>query len=127
MKSISKGRASIGVKKAIQVLGVFLGLCGAATLHLVGLDVYATGYKMTTPNARHREAAEIVLATVPQANASLCVALRAIADAWDNVEKGLYDEKLITGLSVQLFKCLDRLGIEADHDVWEDLSRELTR
>ena len=53
--------------------------------------------------------------------------LRAIADAWDNVEKGLYDEKLITGLSVQLFKCLDRLGIEADHDVWEDLSRELTR
>ena len=127
MKSISKGRASIGVKKAIQVLGVFLGLCGAAPLHLVGLDVYATGYKMTIPNARHREAAEIVLATVPQANASLCVALRAIADAWDNVEKGLYDEKLITGLSVQLFKCLDRLGIEADHDVWEDLSRELTR
>ena len=97
------------------------------TLHLAGLDVYATGYKMTKPNARHREAAEIVLATVPQANASLCVALRAIADAWDNVENGNYDPKLITGLSVQLFKCLDRLGIEADHDVWEDLSRELTR
>lgn len=94
---------------------------------MLGLDVYATGYKMTTPNARHREAAEIVLATVPQANASLCVALRAIADAWDNVENGTYDAKLITGLSVQLFKCLDRLGIEADHDVWEDLSRELTR
>ena len=82
---------------------------------------------MTIPNARHREAAEIVLAPVPQANASLCVALRAIADAWDNVENGNYDPKLITGLSVQLFKCLDRLGIEADHDVWEDLSRELTR
>ena len=94
---------------------------------MLGLDVYVTGYKMTTPNPRHREAAEIVLATVPQANASLCVALRAIADAWDNVENGNYDPKLITGLSVQLFKCLDRLGIEADHDVWEDLSRELTR
>tara|TARA_R100001163_G_scaffold39979_1_gene30332 strand:+ start:478 stop:861 length:384 start_codon:yes stop_codon:yes gene_type:complete len=127
MKSISRGRDLTGVKKAILVLAELLGLCGAVTLLLLGLDVYATGYKMTTPNARHREAAEIVLATVPQANASLCVALRAIADAWDNVEKGLYDEKLITGLSVQLFKCLDRLGIEADHDVWEDLSRELTR
>ena len=78
-------------------------------------------------HGRHREAAEIVLATVPQANASLCVTLRGIADAWDNVENGTYDEKLITGLSVQLFKCLDRLGIESDHDVWEDLSRELTR
>tara|TARA_R100001129_G_C5186861_1_gene209586 strand:- start:215 stop:598 length:384 start_codon:yes stop_codon:yes gene_type:complete len=127
MKLISRGRVLTGVKKATQVLAELLGLCGAETLLLLGLDVYATGYKMTTPNARHREAAEIVLATVPQANASLCVALRAIADAWDNVEKGLYDEKLITGLSVQLFKCLDRLGIEADHDVWEDLSRELTR
>ena len=127
MRLISRGRASTGAKKATLVLGAFLGLCGAATLHLLGLDVYATGYKMTIPNARHREAAEIVLATVPQANASLCVALRAIADAWDNVENGTYDPKLITGLSVQLFKCLDRLGIEADHDVWEDLSRELTK
>ena len=124
---ISKGRALTGAKKATLVLAELLGHYGAATLHLLGLDVYAIGYKMTIPNARHREAAEIVLATVPQANASLCVALRAIADAWDNVENGTYDPKLITGLSVQLFKCLDRLGIEADHDVWEDLSRELTR
>ena len=127
MRLISRGRALTGAKKATQVQDAFLGLCGAVIRHLLGLDVYATGYKMTTPNARHREAAEIVLATVPQANASLCVALRAIADAWDNVENGNYDPKLITGLSVQLFKCLDRLGIEADHDVWEDLSRELTR
>ena len=78
-------------------------------------------------HGRHREAAEIVLATVPQANASLCTTLRGIADAWDNVENGEYDPKLITGISVQLFKCLDRLGIESDHDIWEDLSSEFTR
>ena len=78
-------------------------------------------------HGRHREAAEIVLATVPQANASLCTTLRGIADAWDNVENGEYVPKLITGIAVQLFKCLDRLGIESDHDIWEDLSRELTR
>ena len=78
-------------------------------------------------HGRHREAAEIVLATVPQANASLCTTLRGIADAWDNVENGEYDPKLITGISVQLFKCLDRRGIESDHDIWEDLSRELPR
>ena len=124
---INRARVLTGAKKVTLVLAELLGLCGAVTLLLLGRDVYAIGYKMTIPNARHREAAEIVLATVPQANASLCVALRAIADAWDNVENGTYDPKLITGLSVQLFKCLDRLGIEADHDVWEDLSRELTR
>jgi hypothetical protein len=78
-------------------------------------------------NGRHREAAEVVLATLPNANAVLSNALVGIADAWDNCEKGIYDARLITGLAVQLFQCLDRLGVEADSDVWEQLSQELSK
>jgi len=76
-------------------------------------------------HGRHREAAEVVLATVPNANAVLASALKGIADAWDKCELGIYDARLITGLTVQLFQCLDRLGVEADSDVWEQLSKEL--
>ena len=76
-------------------------------------------------HGRHREAAEIVLATIPNANAVLAQALRGIADAWDKCELGIYEPRLITGLAVQLFLCLDRLGVEADSDVWEQLSKEL--
>ena len=77
-------------------------------------------------NGRHREAAEVVLATLPSANAVLSNALRGIADAWDKCEIGVYDPRLNTNLAVQLFQCLDRLGVEADNDVWEQLSRELS-
>lgn len=76
-------------------------------------------------HGRHREAAEIVLATIPNANAVLAQSLKGIADAWDKCELGIYDARLITGLAVQLFQCLDRLGVEADSDVWEQLSKEL--
>jgi hypothetical protein len=76
-------------------------------------------------HGRHREASEIVLATIPNANAVLAQALRGIADAWDKCELGIYEPRLITGLAVQLFLCLDRLGVEADSDVWEQLSKEL--
>ena len=76
-------------------------------------------------HGRHREASEIVLATIPNANAVLAQALRGIADAWDKCELGIYDARLITALAVQLFQCLDRLGVEADSDVWEQLSKEL--
>lgn len=78
-------------------------------------------------NGRHREAAELVLATLPNANAVLSNALCGIADAWDSCERGIYDPRLITGLAVQLFQCLDRLGVEADSDVWEQLSQELSK
>ena len=76
-------------------------------------------------HGRHREAAEIVLATIPNANAVLAQSLKGIADAGDKCELGIYDARLITGLAVQLFQCLDRLGVEADSDVWEQLSKEL--
>ena len=76
-------------------------------------------------HGRHREAAEIVLATIPNSNAVRAQALRGIADAGDKCELGIYDARLITGLAVQLFQCLDRLGVEADSDVWEQLSKEL--
>jgi hypothetical protein len=76
-------------------------------------------------NGRHREAAEIVLAGLPTANLVLANALRGIADAWDKCEAGDYDARLINGLAVQLFQCLDRLGVEADSDVWEQLSQKL--
>ncbi len=76
-------------------------------------------------HGRHREASEIVLATIPNANAVLAQALRGIADAWDKCELGIYEPRLINGLAVQLFQCLDRLGVEADSDVWEQLSKEL--
>ena len=76
-------------------------------------------------HGRHREASEIVLATIPNANAVLAQALMGIADAWDKCELGIYDARLITGLGVELFQCLDRLGVEADWDVWEQLSKEL--
>ena len=75
-------------------------------------------------HGRHREASEIVLATIPNSNAVLAQALRGIADAWDKCELGIYDARLITGLAVQLFQCLDRLGVEADSDVWAQLSKE---
>ena len=78
-------------------------------------------------HGRHREAAEIVLATLPTANAVLATALRGIADAWDKCEVGIYEPKLITGITIQLFKCLEKLGVEADSDVWEQLSQELSR
>ena len=78
-------------------------------------------------NGRHREAAEIVLATIPSANAVLGNALRGLADAWDKCEIGVYDARLIASLAVQLFQCLDRLGVEADSDVWEQLSKELQK
>ena len=76
-------------------------------------------------HGRHREASEIVLATIPNSNAVLAQALRGIADAWDKCELGIYDARLITGLAVQLFQCLDRLGVEADSAVWEQLSQDL--
>ena len=76
-------------------------------------------------HGRHREAAEVVLATVPNANAVLASALKGIADAWDKCELGIYDARLISSLAVQLFLCLDRLGVENDSDVWEQLSKEL--
>jgi len=76
-------------------------------------------------NGRHREAAEIVLATLPSANIVLANALRGISDAWDKCEADIYDSRLINGFAVQLFQCLDRLGVEADSDVWEQLSKEL--
>ena len=78
-------------------------------------------------HGRHREAAEVVLATLPTANAVLATALRGISDALDKCEVGIYDSKLITALIIQLFQCLDRLGVEADSDVWEQLSQELLR
>ena len=76
---------------------------------------------------RHVEAAKTVLATLPNANISLHTSLLGIAQAWDRCESGDYDPRLITGLAVQLFLCLDRLGVEADSDVWETLSQELSR
>ena len=76
---------------------------------------------------RHVEAARTVLATLPNANISLDTSLLGIAQAWDRCESGDYDARLITGLAVQLFQCLDRLGVEADSDVWETLSQELSR
>jgi hypothetical protein len=42
-------------------------------------------------HGRHREASEIVLATIPNANAVLAQALRGIADAWDKCELGIYN------------------------------------
>ena len=78
-------------------------------------------------HGRHREAAEVVLATLPSANAVLANALRGISDAWDKCEADLYAPKLITGLAIQLFRCLEKLGVEADSDVWEQLSQELSR
>jgi hypothetical protein len=78
-------------------------------------------------NGRHREAAEIVLATIPSANAVLATALLGIAEALDKCEIGVYDARLFAGLIVQLFQCLDRLGVEADNDIWEQLSKELQK
>jgi len=78
-------------------------------------------------NGRHREAAEIVLASIPNANAVLATALLGISEALDKCEIGVYDARLFAGLIVQLFQCLDRLGVEADNDVWEQLSKELQK
>lgn len=75
---------------------------------------------------RHTEAAKVVLATVPNGNAVLVAALLGIAEALDKCEIGVYDARLFAGLIVQLFQCLDRLGVEADSDVWEQLSKELS-
>ena len=75
---------------------------------------------------RHTEAANVVLATLPNANAVLATALLGIAEALDKCEIGVYDARLFAGLIVQLFQCLDRLGLEADSDVWEQLSKELS-
>ena len=61
---------------------------------------------------RHVEAARTVLATLPNANISLDTSLLGIAQAWDRCESGDYDP---------------RLGVEADSDVWETLSQELSR
>tara|TARA_R110000765_G_scaffold411329_1_gene510409 strand:- start:392 stop:652 length:261 start_codon:yes stop_codon:yes gene_type:complete len=79
---------------------------------------------------RHVEAAKTVLATLPNANISLHTSLLGIAQAWDRCESEDYkdyDPRIINGLAVQLFLCLDRLGVEADSDVWETLSQELSR
>ena len=75
---------------------------------------------------RHTEAAKVVLATLQNSNAVLATALLGISEALDKCEIGVYDMRLYAGLIVQLFQCLDRLGVEADSDVWEQLSKELS-
>ena len=80
-------------------------------------------------HGRHREAVEVVLATIPNANAIQANALRGLADAWDKIELGVekYDPKIITLINVQINQNLDRLGVAADNDVWEQLSQELAK
>jgi hypothetical protein len=78
-------------------------------------------------HGRHREATEVLLATIPNANMVLANALRGLADAWDKCEMGIYDAKHIPALNVQINQTLDRLGVAADNDVWEQLSQELAK
>lgn len=77
---------------------------------------------------RHREAAEVVLAGLQSPNATLATSFQALADAWDNVEKGLegYPPTIVPQLCIQIFRTLEQLGVENETDLWDKIAEELS-